>query len=97
MKKYPFDCYGIDQYIYAVNRSAWSMLNRADRAWPLGTEPVFPLNWYISSGRAPTPFIKTMLSIRPDVIARVLVSGGSDQEIIAKIKAKVERRCHDEQ
>ena len=45
MKKYPFDCYGIDQYIYAVNDSAWRMLNKQDRQWMFGTEPVYPLNW----------------------------------------------------
>ena len=89
MKKYPFDCYGIDQYIYAVNDSAWRMLNKQDRQWMFGTEPVYPLNWYISSGRASTPFIKLLLTVRPDIIARIMIKGGSDQEIVQKIKDRI--------
>lgn len=89
MKKYPFDCYGIDQYIYAVNDSAWKILNKEDRAWHFGTEPVYPLNWYISSGRAPTPFIKRLLTVRPDVIARILIKGGTDLEIVDRIKSRI--------
>lgn len=89
MKKYPFDCYGIDQYIYAVNDSAWRILNKQDKPWIFGTEPVYPLNWYISSGRAPTPFIKQLLTVRPDVIARILVNGGSDLDIVDRIKSRI--------
>ena len=93
--KYEFNQYGIDQYITAVNDSAWRMLNKADRSWTFGTEPVYPLNWYISSGRASTPFIKGLLTIRPDCIARILIKGGSDQEIVARILNKVLRCAKD--
>ena len=89
--KYPFGCYGIDMYIFDVNRAAWRMLNRKEQEWPLGTQPVYPLNWYISSGRASTPFIKVLLTIRPDVIARLLLKGGSDQEVVNRIKDRVEK------
>lgn len=89
MKKYPFDCYGIDQYLQAVNNAAWRILNKEDRQWFFGTEPVYSLNWYISSGRAPSSFIRKLLSIRPDVIARVLLKGGSDQEAVANIKKRI--------
>ena len=89
MKKYPFDCYGIDQYLYAVNDSAWRILNRSDTPWMYGTQPVYPLNWYISSGRAPTPFIRQLLTIRPDVIARILLKGGSDQDVVQRIKNRI--------
>lgn len=91
MSKYTFDCYGIDLYTDAVNDSAWRMLNRQDLPWRFGTEPVYPLRWYIASGRASSPFIRKLLSIRPDVIARILISGGSDQEIVSRIKARIEK------
>jgi len=89
MNKYPFDCYGIDKYIYAVNDSAWKILNKEDRQWFFGTEPVYPLNWYISSGRASSMFIRKLITVRPDVIARILVKGGSDQEAVANIKKRI--------
>ena len=91
MKPYPFDAYGIDQYLYAVNDSAWRILNKADRPWVFGTEPVYPLRWYVATGRASAPFMKSMLTIRPDVIARLLLKGGSDQEVMDRIKAKVQK------
>lgn len=89
MKKYPLSCYGIDQYLYAVNDSAWRMLNRSATPWMYGTQPVYPLNWYISSGRAPTPFIRQLLTVRPDVIARILLKGGSDQDVVQRIKNRI--------
>ena len=89
MKKDPLNYYGIDQYLYAVNDSAWRILNRSNTPWMYGTQPVYPLNWYISSGRAPTPFIRQLLTIRPDVIARILIRGGSDQEIVQRIRNRI--------
>ena len=86
---YSFNIYGINQYLHAVNKSAFEMLSRAGRTWPLGTDPVYPLNWYISSGRAPSPFIQQLLTVRPDVIARILIRGGSDQEIVQRIKDRL--------
>lgn len=90
MGKYSLSPYGIDNYLYAVNNSAWKMLNSSSRTWYFGTEPVYPLRWYIASGRASTPFLKSLLTVRPDVIARILIVGGTDQEIVDRIRTRVE-------
>ena len=50
---------------------------------------VYPLRWYIHTGRAPVSFLTTMLMAKPYVIARVLHMGGSDEEIIGRVKAKL--------
>ena len=94
--KYPFCAWGIDQYLYAVDDSAQKMINRRDLdnfhfvQWPFSASPVAPLRWYVSTGRMPTPSLKTLLSVRPDVIARLLLKGGTDEEVVSRIMAKLE-------
>lgn len=85
MGTYTLSADGIERYIDAVNGSAMKMLRKTGTAWNLGTDPVYPLLWYISSGRLPTPSLRKLLSVHPDIIARILLSGGSDQEIMMKI------------
>lgn len=92
MGKYVFGSDGIENYIVAVNDSARRILQKEKRVWPVATPPVYPLDWYICSGRASTPFIKSLLVIRPDVIARILVKGGSDREVVDRIVKRVENR-----
>ena len=96
MKKYSLSPFGIDQYLYAVEDSAWKIINRTEvsprfEGWPLTASPVAPLRWYISTGRIPTPFLKTLLTVRPDVIARLLLKGGTDDDIIARIRSKLDK------
>lgn len=47
---------------------------------------IAPLIWYINTGRASTPFLKMLISAKPFMIARKLHAGGSDVEIIERIK-----------
>ena len=89
MKKYPVDPYGIDQYLYDVNDSAWKLIDRSGRGWCFGTEPVAALKRYIVFGRATAPFLEKLLSVRPDCIARILVGGGSEQDVMTMIKKRI--------
>lgn len=48
-----------------------------------------PLKWYITTGRASAPFLHSLLESKPFVIARLLHKGGSDDEVISRLKAKL--------
>lgn len=50
---------------------------------------IAPLVWYIETGRASTPFLEKLIAKKPYIVARRLHAGGSDMEIIARIKACV--------
>ena len=50
---------------------------------------IAPLVWYIETGRASTPFLEKLIAKKPYVVARRLHAGGSDMEIIARIKTCV--------
>lgn len=45
-----------------------------------------PLSWYVYSGRASTPFLTALVNSKPHMIAKILHSGGSDAEVIRRIK-----------
>ena len=92
MKKYPFSAWGFDQYMFAVNDMAWKLIDQCNIDWPFATQPVYPINWYCSTGRASAQFIKALLDIRPDVIARRLVHPGSDDEVLSRIIPLVQKR-----
>ena len=91
MKKYPLDPFGIDQYLYAVEDSVLNQFDRFD--YPvLPSAAVAPLRWYIATGRASSAWLKSLLSIRPDAIARRLLQGGADQEVIDRINTLIDSR-----
>lgn len=48
---------------------------------------IAPLIWYIETGRASTPFLEKLIAKKPYIVARRLHAGGSDMEIIARVKA----------
>lgn len=45
-----------------------------------------PLHWYISTGRASMQFLHALLDAKPFIVARKLHEGGSDQEVIDRIR-----------
>lgn len=47
---------------------------------------VAPLKWYINTGRASTAFLKKLFAAKPFMVARKLHMGGSDEEIIKRIR-----------
>lgn len=50
---------------------------------------IAPLIWHINTGRASTPFLKKLIDAKPFMVARKLHMGGSDAEIIDRIKAYI--------
>ena len=51
---------------------------------------MYPLKWYINTGRAPTIFLTNLTKAKPFVIARLLHKGGTDEEVIRRVKAKLD-------
>ncbi len=47
---------------------------------------IAPLKWYINTGRASTAFLKKLFAAKPFMVARKLHAGGSDEEIIKRIR-----------
>lgn len=91
MKKYPLDPWGIDNYLYAVEDSICKQYDRFDYPFML-CYAIAPLRWYIESGRASAAWLKILLSIRPDVVARRLLQGGTDLEVMDRVNTLVNSR-----
>lgn len=54
--------------------------------YQLGEYFMYPLTWYINSGRASMEFLRRLLKAKPFMIGRILAKGGSDQEVMNRIK-----------
>lgn len=50
------------------------------------TREIAPLKWYIDTGRATISFIKALSHKSPCMVARRLHAGGSDAEVIQRVK-----------
>ena len=50
---------------------------------------IAPLKWYVNTGRASTLFLKKLLRAKPFMVARKLHAGGSDEEIIKRVKSYI--------
>lgn len=48
---------------------------------------MYPLIWYIHTGRASTQFLKALISSKPYMIGRMLHQEGSIDETVNRIKA----------
>lgn len=71
----------IDNYILSV----WSSIAKKHGA-SVADREISVLSWYIHSGRASIEFLKKLTAAKPFLIARRIHKGGSDLEIIARIK-----------
>lgn len=91
MKKYSLNPCGIDRYLYAVEDSILRQWNKFDYPFPPSV-CIAPLRWWISTGRASAATLKTLLSIRPDVIARCLLKGGTDCEVLQRVYDKIDAK-----
>lgn len=47
---------------------------------------IAPLRWYVQTGRASVDFIKALARKSPCTVARRLHKGGSDAEVIQRVK-----------
>ena len=48
-----------------------------------------PIIWYINTGRASCDYLRDLLSAKPFVIARALHKGGSYDDALARVRAKI--------
>ena len=80
-KTYTISLTGIDAYIWDVQR--YIMDHKGVDA---SNRMIYPLKWYINTGRASNAFLRKLFEISPSRIARICMGTGSDDEIIGKIK-----------
>ena len=85
MEKYPFSENGIRFFLSDVFQSAWKLCGSEYKA----QSATSAISWYVNTGRAPTDFVRSMLKHRPSTIAKRCLAGGSDQEIIDRVKKLV--------
>ena len=53
---------------------------------------LYPIQWYVRTGRASMEFIKKLCACKPFMIARLLHEDGSVDEQISRVRAYVEER-----
>lgn len=71
----------VDRYIWDVQRFLMKRFGVE-----VSERDVSPLQWYIQTGRAPSAFLKKLISAKPYMIARILHEGGSIQETVDRVK-----------
>ena len=79
---------GVDQFLYDVFAHAWKISGEERKA----EVACGAIKWYIATGRASSDFLRAMLSSDPRHIAKLSLQGGSDDEILARIKTYLKRR-----
>ena len=74
---------------YLIERSLWTIQYCLMRRYGVTVSEIeiAPLCHYVYSGRASAYFLHHLLAAKPYMIARKLHEGGSDDEIIARVKA----------
>ena len=87
MQKY----FNESDYIYKVQK--WVMFKH-NKGISESLNIIYPLSWYLTTGRASVSFVKAMYEVKPYVMARLLVKGyntGSHDDVVKAIKKKVEK------
>ena len=76
----------VDSYLWGVRRYLRSKcgVDAGDRA-------LYPLKWYVDTGRASADWLGHLVQVKQFVIGRILLGGGSDDEIIRAITARIYR------
>ena len=80
----------IDRYLWDVQRN---IINKHGYSFDQSYNVLYPLSYYINTGRASTEFLHNMQFVKPYVMAKVLVKGyehGTVDECIAAFKEKVD-------
>lgn len=78
------------EYIYEVQKC---IMYKHGKSIDESLNIVYPLSWYVNTGRASAQFIKAMYNVKPYVMARLLVKyyyTGSHDKVVAAIKKKVD-------
>ena len=85
MQKY----FNEDDYIYSVQKC---VMYKHGKGISESLNIIYPLSWYVTTGRASASFIRAMYEVKPYVMARLLVKGystGSHDDVVESIKNKV--------
>lgn len=85
--KYNLSYTGINAYLEDLHLAAWKLAGDERKA----SASTQAISWYIMTGRASTEFIQQMFQRRPSTIAKACLAGGSDEDILQRVKAKVLR------
>lgn len=79
----------IDKYLWDTQKQ---IIQKHGYGFDQSYNVMYPLTYYIRTGRASTEFLRNVQHVKPFVIARVLAKGydhGTVDECIAAIKKKV--------
>lgn len=74
----------IDTMLWHIQREMMSRIG-CDAA----TRAMYPLKWYINTGRASSEFLHKLHQARPVLVARDLARGGSDEAVINRICKRI--------
>lgn len=74
----------IDTMLWHIQRELMHRYG-CDRA----ARDIAPLRWYIDTGRASADFLRSLFAAKPFMVARKLHMGGSDEEVIARVKSYI--------
>lgn len=80
----------IENYVWKVQQK---IIEKHDFTYDQSYNVVYPLSYYINTGRASAQFLSNMQNVKPYVMARILVKGfehGTVDECIAAFKKKVD-------
>lgn len=76
----------LDEYIFNVRRVLWKKTGSMDA----GDALIYPLVWYIRTGRASVMFLELLAQKSPVRVANNLLKGGSVEEAINRLKKYIE-------
>ena len=83
-KTYSISSTGIDNYLWDVRTVTRNTLGVDN-----GDRVMYPLTYYIFTGRASLDFLHKLIEVSPARIARLLMGGGSDDYIMDRIKRSI--------
>lgn len=75
-----FGAEAIENQMYRIR--LWLQMRHGTRQ---GDVYMSPVEWWINTGRASTPFLKAFCKADYHAIGRILEKGGSDQEVVKKL------------
>lgn len=88
MNKYTLSSTGIDSFLWDIRFALWKRHSESEMQ-----RLVSPLVYWINTGRASTSNLKALLSMRICDIVKALELGGSDEEVISRLRNKAERKA----
>lgn len=79
--------YEVDEYIWKVRMYLWKKCGSTNETDIM----IYPLTYYVNTGRASTPFLKALLKIKPYIIGRHLIKhkDGCLDDQVKLLKEKV--------